>query len=131
LLRELRNVRQDPDDRPRRWFEDDYFDLIVWYEGAQVYGFQLCYDTRGNERALTWIRGRGYSHSGMDQGDRRDGGLGRTPILVQDGLVDKIAIAEKFKAAARDIDPEVADLVYGALQELPDAPDNPNPGRRP
>ncbi len=123
MLRELKNVRQDPGERFRRWFEDDYFDLIVWYEESRIYGFQLCYDTQGHERALTWIRGRGFSHSGIDAGDRWN----RTPILVQDGLFDKDAVAERFKAAAGEIDPGIAGLVHKALLKFPDGDD---PGRR-
>jgi hypothetical protein len=125
VLRELRNVRQNPGERFRRWFEDDYFDLIVWYDPGRVYGFQLCYDTQGHERALTWVRGRGYSHNRIDSGERRVG-KAMTPILVQDGLFDSSTIAERFKAAAREIDSGVADLVYRVLQEFPAAP-----GRRP
>lgn len=119
MLRELRGVRQDPNERYRRWFEDEYFDLIVWYEGTGVYGFQLCYDTQGRERALTWIRGKGFSHNRVDTGERAVGRSG-TPILVQDGLFDKSLISGKFKAAAAGIDPAVVELVYGALQRFPD-----------
>ena len=114
MLRELKGVRQNPNERLRRWFEDDYFDLIVWYEGPQVYGFQLCYDTQGRERALTWIRGSGYSHRAIDDG-QATASKHMSPILVQDGLFEKNAVAERFKAASRDIDPEVASLVHGVL----------------
>ena len=31
MLRELKQVRQHKDEPRRRWFNDDYFDLIVWF----------------------------------------------------------------------------------------------------
>ena len=47
-------IRTVADDLDRRWISDDYFDFIVWYEtDVQIYGFQLCYDKSGRERALT------------------------------------------------------------------------------
>ncbi len=119
MLRELRNVRQDPDERYRRWFEDEYFDLIVWYEGGEIYGFQLCYDTQGRERALTWIRGQGFSHNRIDDGEKTVG-KPMTPILVQDGLFDKALVGEKFRAASAEIDPAIAELVSGVLRRFPD-----------
>ena len=57
MLRENRNVRQEPGHR-RRWFEDDGLELIVWLDGAdEVEGFQLC---RAG-RALTWRRDVGFT----------------------------------------------------------------------
>ena len=54
-LREVRNCPQVPGERPRRWFESEGMDLIVWLsaDGRPV-GFQLCYDKGRRERALTF-----------------------------------------------------------------------------
>ncbi len=55
MLRELADVRQIPGEPRRRWFADDYFDLIVWFDKrGQIIGFQLCYDLPRDEHALTW-----------------------------------------------------------------------------
>ena len=121
MLRELKGVRQHPNERHRRWFEDDYFDLIVWYEGPRVYGFQLCYDTQGRERALTWVRGSGYSHKAIDDG-QATASTHMTPILVQDGVFEKNLIAEKFKAAAGEIDAGITGLVCQVLERYPGPP---------
>lgn len=64
-LVENRSVRQRPEEGFRRWFVNDFFDLIVWYESARSedpIGFQLCYDRHVNERAFTWQRGKRSSH---------------------------------------------------------------------
>jgi hypothetical protein len=45
-------------DKNSRWFKDDYFDLIVWFDThRRVSGLQLCCDMQGIESALTWVKG--------------------------------------------------------------------------
>ena len=64
MLTESRRVRQIKNEPRRRWFSDDYFDLIVWLgNGHEIIGFQLCYDKFGIERALSWKKGEGYARS--------------------------------------------------------------------
>lgn len=126
MLVEYRNVRQVSGEGFRRWFSDDYFDLIVWYEGTRrshrdINGFQLCYDRSGFERALTWQSGRGFSHEKVDTGEGGRLGLKSTPILVADGLFDADAIAERFREACRGIDPKIARLVLDRLATYPDS----------
>lgn len=70
-LVENKDVRQRPDEGFRRWFVNEYFDLILWYEYAEsdLSGFQLCYSRHVGERAFTWQRNRQSSHfvsSGSD-----------------------------------------------------------------
>ena len=53
VMKELRSSRK-PGEPERRWFHGDQLDLIVWLtEEGEIMGFQLCYDRRGKERALT------------------------------------------------------------------------------
>jgi hypothetical protein len=125
VLVEYRNVRQIRGEGHRRWFSDDFFDLIVWYDSrhrgrSHITGFQLCYDRTGYERALTWTRDRGYSHEKVDTGEDRQGGLKSTPILVADGHFVSAPIAERFREASRGIDPDVADLVLDTLARSPE-----------
>jgi hypothetical protein len=55
MLREIPAVRQDRADLKRRWYQDDFFDLYTWHAAdGTLLSFQLCYDVRGRERALTW-----------------------------------------------------------------------------
>lgn len=75
VLSENKSVRQRPEEGYRRWFLNEYFDVVVWYEsrGGQMYGFQLCYDRHHDERAFTWERGKQSSHyvsSGADERGR-------------------------------------------------------------
>src|SRR3954467_9563910 len=81
MLREIPRVRQDRPGLQRRGYQDDFFDLYTWHaaDGALV-SFQLCYDVRGRERALSWHHEHGFSHTRVDSGD--GGALSkRAPIL--------------------------------------------------
>ena len=122
MLVEYQDVRQIRGEGHRRWFADEYFDLIVWYDGprrgrSHISGFQLCYDRSAYERALTWRRDHGFSHEKVDTGENRPGGMKSTPILVTDGIFDREGVAARFREASRGIDPDVADLVLDKLAE--------------
>jgi hypothetical protein len=115
MLVERANARQVEGEGQRRWFTDEYFDLIVWYSGSRITGFQLCYDRTRNERALTWRSPNRYSHDKIDDGEVPMT-YKMTPILVQDGVFEKDRVAARFQAAAKRIEPEIANLVLEKLR---------------
>jgi hypothetical protein len=122
-LREIPQVRQIPGEAHRRWFTSTNFDLIVWIgDGGIIDGFQLCYDKTGDEQALTWRRDSGYSHAAIDSGEDRAGRYKASPILVPDGTFDVNAVAARFHAESRDIDPEVAAFIFEKLSECDKTP---------
>ena len=115
MLREIENPRQIPGEGRRRWFRDDFFDLIIWYaDSGDVEGFQLCYDRNGAERAFTWRTTGETEHSRIDDGEI-PGHTKRSPILVEDGAFDRQGIAERFKSESRNIDREIAEMVNAAI----------------
>jgi hypothetical protein len=118
MLTEIQNVRQIPDEGFRRWFTDDYFDLIIWYEDDELTGFQLCYDKQRKERAITWRKSGGYTHHKIDSGESSYSSP-MTPILVQDGVFKSNMIAEKFRAASSGVDKDIAEFVYEKVKEAP------------
>ncbi|MFA6091577.1 MAG: hypothetical protein WCU88_00255 [Elusimicrobiota bacterium] len=112
MLREAMDVHQKRDDPPRRWFSDEFFDLIVWFEpDGSIYGFQLCYDREAAPRALTWIKGKGYSHDGIDTGDFPGGSSKASPILVQDGFFDAETITHRLAEASQNLPLEIRSIV--------------------
>lgn len=122
MLREVEKTRQIAGEPSRRWFSDEVFDLIVWYSAAvDIIGFQLCYRAWPNEKALTWLKGEGFSHNRIDQGEGRPDHHKMTPILLPDGAFDAQQVREQFRAASAEIDPGVAKLVSRAMQHYPDA----------
>ena len=64
MLKEILGVLQDDPSSQRRWFHDDYFDLFVRETEGELSAFELCYGIGSSERALAWIRGRGFFHDG-------------------------------------------------------------------
>ena len=121
MLKEFKAVRQIPKDGFRRWFTDQDFDLFVWYEDesmAKVVGFQLCYNKRGTQKALTWYRDRGFLHTAIDDGEGSPL-KNRTPILVADGSFPRDRVASQFRESARNLEKELFDLVEGRLEEYP------------
>jgi hypothetical protein len=119
----MRNVRQDPNDYPRRWFYDDHFDLVAWYKpDGSLHGFQLSYDKTGLEKALTWFCDRGLSHHRVDSGDASPL-ENRTPILIaEEGRSRMAQVLTDFENSSKDLTPDLATLVrqkigeYGLLQ---------------
>ncbi len=122
MLAEIRNVRQIPNEGFRRWFTDNSFDLIVWYDDARVLlGFQLCYDKTGRERALTWTRQHGFQHNRIDAGEIA-GHMKMTPVIIADGEFNAAPVAEQFRDHSGQIDKEVSRFVYSAVKGYPASP---------
>ena len=116
MLREIKNPKQYKNEGFRRWFTDDYFDLIIWYldDKTTITGFQLTYDKEHNERALTWRSSGSYMHTGVDDGEIY-GGYKMSPILVADGSFDKSRITDKFLKAAAELDQDIVSFVHQRL----------------
>ena len=123
MLREVQNVRQVPGEQPRRWFEDDRFDLILWLDAAgAIVGVQLCYDKDvGKERALTWRKGRGFSHQRVDDGEHQPGTFKMTPILVADDIADVGNLLRNFLAASQELEPAIVAAVVDIIKRYSDA----------
>ena len=115
-MKEINNVRQVRGEARRRWFADDYFDLIVWYENEDISGFQLCYDRHDNPRVYTWSKSKGHNHAAIDDGDAIDHGYKKSPILIADGEFQAGEILEKFLKSGKDLPTEVVSLVESTLR---------------
>jgi hypothetical protein len=112
MLKEFTNIRQGEPGIFRRWYSDDYFELIVWFAkpGDGIVGFQLCYRSGGEMNALTYSGGA-YSHDAVDEG----GKWNETPILTRGGVFPKEAVLDEFKARSAGIEPSVRDYVAGKI----------------
>ena len=115
MLQELQ-VTQPRGEPSRRWFRDERFDLIVWFEGDQILGFQLCYDRAGRERAVTWLPTSGYSHDRIDSGGDRPG-LHPARILLPEPL-NSFPHAELtlLEGAAAGLEPALREFVLSKLR---------------
>ena len=111
-LYEVPGVRQpsasDGDRVHRRIFANEEFTLHVWYDrsGGRISEFHVFYGTT-RERRVSWSRRRARV---------RDGEVTERGFWGADGLRLPVAFdAERFRAAAASIDPEVRAAVLAAL----------------
>jgi len=117
MLTEQTEVRQNPGESHRRWFSDDFFDLIVWFDDAgDIILFQLGYDPEGADGLLEWRRPSGLSHFTVDTAGRRPARHARTPFLVPAPAPDVTALVDRFKAEVGSIEPAIVDFVLGELR---------------
>jgi hypothetical protein len=115
MLIEL-ETQQHADDYFRRWFNDDIFDLFVWYDaGPRLVGFQLCYDKDRREGALTYLDGRGYTHSTVDSGED-SAWSGESPALRAGGEFPRERVLGAFAARSKEIDAQVRQYVIEKLE---------------
>lgn len=116
MLREIHKVQQHKEEPFRRWFTDNYFDLIVWYSNKEIIGFQLCYDKTQKERALTWKKDSGFQHNLVDDGCNTPL-KNQTPILIPDGMLSQNEILKKFKDSSKSINKEIAGFISEKIKE--------------
>ena len=109
-------------DFKRSWMADDYFDLIVWYEpGNAIHGFQLCYGKPQSEHALTWLKGRGFSHHEIDSGeDAAEWNL--SPILVQDGNFPAAEVTSEFQRRSIQLPKSLRNFIASKLRKFASGP---------
>ncbi len=92
MLREI-PVSPTENEPAKRWFTDANTDLFVWVDDdGQIEKFQICYNKGKDEHALSWNREQGFSHHAVDDGEQKVMKMKKSPILVQDGLVDAATI---------------------------------------
>jgi hypothetical protein len=117
MLREIPAVRQDRPGLKRRWYQDEFFDLYTWHtRWGTLASFQLCYDVRGRERALTWHRKSGFSHNRIDHGDDY-AGQPATPLLVTDGRFAHRRVRERFTIEAATLEPAMRKFILDKMRE--------------
>ncbi len=119
VLFERSHVRQIEGEGHRRWFSDEYFDLIVWYDSPRhgsITGFQLCYEKERGERALTWRRGQGFTHDRIDDGEKLPGPK-QTPVLMPDGTFERAPLIVRLEREGSEVDRDVIRFVTQKIEE--------------
>lgn len=118
MLKEYVNVRQIPGEPSRRWFHDDYFDLIAWLApNGEVGRFQLCYDKHGRERVLDWHGSGTCVHSGIDNGEGRPLRHKSSPVTVTAGSYDSGELGTRFLAASGQLPEQIRMVVMEAIEK--------------
>lgn len=122
MLREIKNVKQSDPQLTRSWFQSDYFELFVWRgEDGAIRTFQLCYDLRRRERALTWKEGAGFYHDGVDDGETQgpQGSHNASALLTgtSRGPFDAEKVNSRFMRESAELPMELRTFVIGKLHE--------------
>ena len=103
MLKEI-PVTSENDEPCKRWFTDHETDLFVWLDNDNnIIKFQVCYNKGKNEHALTWVKEQGFSHHAVDDGEEKVMKMKKSPILVQDGLVNLQDINDMFSSIGREL----------------------------
>jgi hypothetical protein len=96
-LFQIKDIKQEEDDSRREWYQNDYFDLFIWYDRLDtIYSFQLCYNKYAGEHSLIWKENKGFEHTSIDDGEKGGIGSKQTPIITRDGEFDYKGVIDKY-----------------------------------
>ena len=98
---------------------DNDIELIVWFGASgEIEGFQLCYYLIDNEYALTWRKGKGYSHNKIDEGE--DTPLKNlSPILIPDGIPAIQRLSRLFAENSGAVEDAIRRFVLDRFEKYP------------
>lgn len=117
MLKEWNNIKQHPNEPLRRWFFDDFFDLITWHdEKNSIVEFELCYDKGHSQRVFRWCENNYSCHMKVDEGECHPLNTKMSPIYVTDGLFDTSVIA-RFRKESLEVDEDIRSFVVNILSE--------------
>lgn len=110
---ENKNVRQRPEEGYRRWFLNNYFDVIVWYESAkgELLGFQLCYNRAVDERAFTWQKNKRSNHFVSSGSDERGTPWIATAVLHGDAGEIPKEVLSRLQEEQGELDEDLLTLI--------------------
>jgi hypothetical protein len=118
-LKEIGAVQQEKNGTEKRWFQDDYFDLIVWFDKKKnIVAFELCYDRLFDEHVLVWRALSGYSHYKVDSGEE-SALKNRSPIAVSDGVFNAEKLLEDFLKSSTALETQVARFIADTIAKIP------------
>ena len=117
MLREIAEARQKINEPKKRWFSSLSMDLFIWLNpDDEIISYHLTYNKPYDEKALVWSEEKGFSHFGVDEGDRPGKHPG-SPLLVGGGAVSPRKIIAMLKKNAGELEPAVKDFIVSGIEE--------------
>lgn len=112
---EIQGVRQRPDEGFRRWFSNNYFDLVFWYEeeAGELTGIQFCYGKPYAEKAFTWERSYKSHHYVSEQNKTSQA----TGILRGNAGNIPETVVNRFLEESPEMDEALKDLILDKIDE--------------
>jgi len=118
MLREILKTQQVANCPLKRWFNSEYFDLMVFYECSAMTRFELYYDKGINEKVLIYELSGFCSHYKVDDGENDLLRPKMTPIYQMQNEPILVSVIERFKQESSQIDWMVVQQVVKILLEL-------------
>ena len=115
MLIEIKAVRQSAGQPRKRWFNDADFDLFTWHRtDGSVCRFELCYDKHLGEHTVRWDAREGVETYSVDDGEVT-GRHKMAPLTIADDSPLDPTVTDRFRAAARELDPAIVAVVCARL----------------
>ena len=122
MLHEITIARPPENDLRKRWFQDDYFDLFIWFDAHDtIQSVQLCYDRLRNEHTFTWRREYGFQHARIEDGESSPV-RNRAPLMVMNGPFPLENVRQRFLASCPTLEPGLSPFVVQLLDQYAGAP---------
>ncbi len=116
MLREIKQTSQKPGEPRKRWFSSPEMDLFVWFDDTdEIVSYQLAYNKPHAEKVLSWKRGKGFDHLGVDEG-ARPGRHPASPLLVKAGELAPSQIISLLERAANELDPAIRQFIICGIE---------------
>ena len=120
-LTENKSVRQRSDEGYRRWFLNEYFDIIFWYnkKGGNLLGFQVCYNKNVDEKAFTWekkTRSHHFVNTDLNE-NRSKRETMMTAILKGDAGSIKNEVRKNLIKYSGELDKDLINLIIEKIEE--------------
>ncbi len=127
MLSEITHLRQENRSLIKRWFTSQEMDLFVWFRNSVPLRFQLSFNKRGKEQAISWDFHRGVQFYRVDSGETWPYRYKETPILINACDQQNLPrLAREFLVASENIDIGTTDFIYARLLEYPSIAVNSN-----
>lgn len=102
----------------RRWFSDQYIDLVFWEnDKGEIQVVHLCYNKNIDEHALVWKLDSGYEHYKVDEGE--PGPLKNlSPMMVDDGKMDLDKLKKDFNIRSKNLEDKVKNKIIDVIENF-------------
>ncbi|MCK5876440.1 MAG: hypothetical protein KAG43_02295 [Candidatus Marithrix sp.] len=119
------NICQKEENKKKYWFQDEYFDLFVWFDthSGKIINFQLCYDRLRRERVMSWDYENGFNHYYIDDGEYSPH-KNMSPVFFLEGKFAYNEAIPRFIKSSNQIDKKIRHFIIKKLDEY--IQENPN-----
>lgn len=114
MLFEVKHLKQDSEQQHKRWFCDNYFDLLIWTDNLtkKFVKFELSFQKAYAERILSWSQENGFKLKDVADEDLLWSNQQLSPVYKPEVPFCAKQLAETFRSACEMIDASISNFVY-------------------